>query len=67
MTDELRFVYFTDTHVVAPGIRLRDVDTCQTLGAWSTPSTLCGRARSSWSSAAISSARTSLGEHRGPS
>ena len=31
MTDELRFVYFTDTHVVAPGIRLRDVDTCQTL------------------------------------
>src|SRR5436190_18078195 len=31
MTDELRFVHFTDTHVVAPGIRLRDVDTCQTL------------------------------------
>jgi 3',5'-cyclic AMP phosphodiesterase CpdA len=31
MTDELRFVHFTDTHVVGPGVRLRDVDTCRTL------------------------------------
>src|SRR5262245_369225 len=31
MSDELRFVHFTDTHVVAPGVRLREVDTCQTL------------------------------------
>jgi 3',5'-cyclic-AMP phosphodiesterase len=32
MADELRFVHFTDTHVVAPGVRVRGVDTCQTLG-----------------------------------
>src|SRR5712692_1049478 len=31
MTDELRFVHFTDTHIVGPGVRLRDVDTCQSL------------------------------------
>jgi 3',5'-cyclic AMP phosphodiesterase CpdA len=31
VTDELRFVHFTDTHIVGPGIRLRDVDTCRTL------------------------------------
>jgi len=31
MTDDLRFVHFTDTHVVGPGVRLREVDTCQTL------------------------------------
>ena len=31
MTDELRFVHFTDTHVVAPGVRLREVDTCRSL------------------------------------
>lgn len=32
MTDELRFVHFTDTHVIGPGVRLRDVDACETLG-----------------------------------
>ena len=32
MTDELRFVHFTDTHVVGPGVRLREVDTCRSLG-----------------------------------
>jgi 3',5'-cyclic-AMP phosphodiesterase len=31
MRDELRFVHFTDTHVVGPGVRLREVDTCRTL------------------------------------
>lgn len=31
MTDELRFVHLTDTHVVGPGVRLREVDTCRTL------------------------------------
>jgi Icc protein len=31
MTDDLRFVHFTDTHIVSPGVRLRDVDTCRTL------------------------------------
>ena len=31
MTPELRFVHFTDTHVVAPGVRLREVDTCRSL------------------------------------
>ena len=31
MADELRFVHFTDTHVVARGVRLREVDTCSTL------------------------------------
>lgn len=31
MPDGLRFVHITDTHVVAPGARLRDVDTCATL------------------------------------
>ena len=31
MTDELRFVHFTDTHIVGPGVRLREVETCRTL------------------------------------
>jgi 3',5'-cyclic AMP phosphodiesterase CpdA len=31
--DDLRFVHFTDTHIVGPGVRLRDVDTCQTLAS----------------------------------
>jgi 3',5'-cyclic AMP phosphodiesterase CpdA len=31
MPPELRFVHFTDTHVIAPGVRLRDVDTCASL------------------------------------
>jgi 3',5'-cyclic-AMP phosphodiesterase len=31
MTDELRFVHFTDTHIVGPGVRLREVDTCRSL------------------------------------
>jgi 3',5'-cyclic AMP phosphodiesterase CpdA len=31
MSDELRFVHCTDTHVIAPGVRLRDVDTCASL------------------------------------
>lgn len=31
MSDELRFVHFTDTHVVGPGVRVRDVETCVTL------------------------------------
>ena len=31
MADELRFVHFTDTHVVGPGVEVRDVDTCRTL------------------------------------
>ena len=31
MRDELRFVHFTDTHIVGPGVRLRDVDTCRSL------------------------------------
>src|SRR3989442_14957062 len=31
MADELRFVHFTDTHVVGPGVRLREVDTCRSL------------------------------------
>jgi 3',5'-cyclic-AMP phosphodiesterase len=29
---ELRFVHFTDTHVVKPGVKLREVDTCASLG-----------------------------------
>ena len=32
MSDELRFVHFTDTHVVGPGVAVRGVETCQTLG-----------------------------------
>src|SRR5262249_4222973 len=31
MANELRFVHFTDTHVIAPGVRVRGVDTCATL------------------------------------
>lgn len=31
MTDSLSFVHFSDTHVVRPGVRLRDVDTVETL------------------------------------
>ena len=31
MTNELRFVHFTDTHIVGPGVRLREVDTCRSL------------------------------------
>lgn len=29
--EDLRFVHFSDTHIVGPGVRLRDVDTCRTL------------------------------------
>jgi Icc protein len=32
MKDDLRFVHFTDTHVIGPGARVRGVDTCETLG-----------------------------------
>ncbi len=31
MTDSLTFVHFSDTHIVRPGVLLRDVDTCDTL------------------------------------
>jgi Icc protein len=31
MTDSLTFVHFSDTHIVRPGVRLRDVDTVETL------------------------------------
>lgn len=31
MTDSLTFVHFSDTHIVRPGVRLRDVDTIATL------------------------------------
>jgi 3',5'-cyclic-AMP phosphodiesterase len=31
MTESLTFVHFSDTHVVRPGVRLRDVDTIATL------------------------------------
>jgi 3',5'-cyclic-AMP phosphodiesterase len=31
MADDLRFVHFTDTHIVGPGVQLREVDTCATL------------------------------------
>jgi 3',5'-cyclic AMP phosphodiesterase CpdA len=31
MADSLSFVHFSDTHVVRPGVRLRDVDTVETL------------------------------------
>lgn len=31
MTDSLSFVHFSDTHIVRPGVQLRDVDTCDTL------------------------------------
>jgi 3',5'-cyclic-AMP phosphodiesterase len=31
MTDSLTFVHFSDTHIVRPGMRLRDVDTIETL------------------------------------
>lgn len=31
MTDSLTFVHFSDTHIVRPGIRLREVDTIDTL------------------------------------
>jgi 3',5'-cyclic AMP phosphodiesterase CpdA len=31
MTDSLTFVHFSDTHIVRPGVRLRDVDTYETL------------------------------------
>jgi 3',5'-cyclic AMP phosphodiesterase CpdA len=31
MTDSLSFVHFSDTHIVRPGVRLRDVDTVETL------------------------------------
>jgi 3',5'-cyclic AMP phosphodiesterase CpdA len=31
MSDGLTFVHFSDTHIVRPGVRLRDVDTIETL------------------------------------
>ncbi len=31
MTDSLSFIHFSDTHIVRPGVRLRDVDTYETL------------------------------------
>ncbi len=31
MSESLTFVHFSDTHIVRPGVRLRDVDTIQTL------------------------------------
>jgi 3',5'-cyclic AMP phosphodiesterase CpdA len=31
MSESLTFVHFSDTHIVRPGVRLRDVDTMQTL------------------------------------
>ena len=31
MTDSLTFVHFSDTHIVRPGVRLRNVDTIETL------------------------------------
>src|SRR5262245_27285139 len=31
MTDSLTFVHFSDTHIVRPGVRLRDIDTVETL------------------------------------
>jgi 3',5'-cyclic-AMP phosphodiesterase len=31
MTDSLTFVHFSDTHIVRPGVRLRDIDTIETL------------------------------------
>jgi Icc protein len=31
MADSLTFVHFSDTHIVRPGVRLRDVDTIETL------------------------------------
>ncbi len=31
MAHDLTFVHFSDTHIVRPGARVRDVDTCQTL------------------------------------
>jgi Icc protein len=31
MNDSLSFVHFSDTHIVRPGVRLRDVDTVETL------------------------------------
>ena len=31
MADDLRFAYFTDTHIVRPGVQVRGVDTCRTL------------------------------------
>lgn len=31
MTENLTFVHFSDTHIVRPGVRLRDVDTVETL------------------------------------
>ena len=31
MTDSLTFVHFSDTHIVRPGVRLREVDTIETL------------------------------------
>lgn len=31
MSDDFRFVHFTDTHVVGPGVQVREVDTCRTL------------------------------------
>jgi 3',5'-cyclic-AMP phosphodiesterase len=31
MSDNLTFVHFSDTHIVRPGVRLRDVDTIETL------------------------------------
>jgi 3',5'-cyclic AMP phosphodiesterase CpdA len=31
MADSLTFVHFSDTHIVRPGVRLREVDTIETL------------------------------------
>jgi Icc protein len=31
MTDSLTFIHFSDTHIVRPGVRLRDIDTIETL------------------------------------
>jgi 3',5'-cyclic-AMP phosphodiesterase len=31
MADSLTFVHFSDTHIVRPGVRLRDIDTIETL------------------------------------
>jgi Icc protein len=31
MTESLTFVHFSDTHIIRPGVRLRDVDTYETL------------------------------------
>jgi hypothetical protein len=31
MSESLTFVHFSDTHIIQPGVRLRDVDTIETL------------------------------------